>query len=106
MSDVFSVVIVTQDSPFKAQHNIEILNDWLVKNEIVERDFTFKPVCGDVSSGNKYPEFTLYWGGFSYIDSADFVAMFKSLNWLGSVLIIKDAATYQLTTFKVEDEAC
>lgn len=84
MSQVSSVFIIT--SCVNAE-NLASLNAWLEREDVLGI-FPLQKVSGETSAGNKYPQRTLYWGGFNFLREDAFVDFFKTLKWEGTLLIL------------------
>ena len=84
MTKVSSVFIIT--SSVIPEH-LTSLNNWLEKEGVLG-PVPLQKISSETSAGTKYPQRTLYWGGFNFLREDAFVDVFKSLEWEGAVLIL------------------
>lgn len=84
MSQVSTVIIISTSSN---KDHLAVLNMWLTQHGVMGSQ-PLEKVSSESSAGDKYPQRTLYWGGFNFLDEDLFVAFFKTLKWEGTLLII------------------
>lgn len=93
MSQVSTVIIITS-SDLDSKEPIAALNIWLTQHGVLGQH-PLQKISSESSAGNKYPQRTLYWGGFDSLREDAFIEFFKTLKWQLSetVLILgpKDA---------------
>jgi len=83
MSCVSTVIIITCRYD---KRKIGAINDWMRDNH--DKDYPFIEVSKETSAGDKYPQRSLFWGGFNFLNEEEFVSFFKTLKWDGTLLII------------------
>ena len=87
MSFVTTVVIISDSYGKEEEAQIAKLNKYIT--ERYSDEVLFNKVEGsEHSAGTKYPQRSLYWGGFNYLDHDEFIELFRSINWGNSLLIM------------------
>lgn len=83
MSSVSTVILITCKFD---KRKIGAINDWMRENQ--ENDYPFIEVDRETSAGDKYPQRSLFWGGFNFLKEEEFISFFKTLKWDGTILLI------------------
>ena len=87
MSSVNTVVIqLALDEPKALDRLLDRLNQYLEERNHLGNKFEYVDSCK--SAGTKYPNKKLIWGGLNYLNTEEFIELFRSLDIMFSIMTI------------------